>query len=134
VKLKHLSRWNKERREHALEYNKAFRSARVDVVTPFEPGSCRSVYHLYIVRVQDREQTQLALRQQNIGTGIHYPVPLHLQKAYAHLDFHVGDFPVTERVASQIVSLPIFPQISAEQIERVVGTVSDTVSRGTVVS
>jgi dTDP-4-amino-4,6-dideoxygalactose transaminase len=77
--------------------------------------------------VEQREKLQADLASQNIGTGIHYPVPLHQQKAYAHLGYRTGDFPVTERLAPHIVSLPMFPQLSREQLERVVECVNNSV-------
>jgi dTDP-4-amino-4,6-dideoxygalactose transaminase len=79
------------------------------------------------VRVQDREALQTALSEAGVGTGIHYPIPLHLQKAYAALGYKQGDFPVTERVALEIVSLPMFPQLTAEQQDLVAAKVKDFV-------
>jgi dTDP-4-amino-4,6-dideoxygalactose transaminase len=94
---------------------------------PVEASWTKGVYHLYVVRVADREALQSALAEAGIGTGIHYPIPLHLQKAYAALNYKQGDFPVTERVAAQIVSLPMFPQLSQEMQEVVVTRVKDFV-------
>ncbi len=96
------------------------------MVTPFEPEWSRAVYHLYVVRVEDRQKLLADLAGQNIGAGIHYPVPLHLQKAYAQLGYRIGDFPVTERLAPRIVSLPMFPQLSEQQVERVVAAVNNS--------
>jgi len=124
VKLKHLAKWTSQRREIARRYDEHFRESG-SVVTPFEPDWSRSVYHLYVVRVEDRQKFQADLTSQNIGTGIHYPVPLHQQKAYAHLGYRTGDFPVTERLAAQIVSLPMFPQLTEQQVERVVAAVNN---------
>jgi dTDP-4-amino-4,6-dideoxygalactose transaminase len=119
VKLRHLSEWNRKRQDAALRYDQLF--ASVDgVITPYRPDSTRSVYHLYVVRVQDREGLQKHLAESKIDTGIHYPVPLHLQKAYENFGYKRGDFPVTERIAAEIVSLPMFPQLLAEQQARVV--------------
>jgi dTDP-4-amino-4,6-dideoxygalactose transaminase len=119
VKLKHLGEWNRKRAEAARHYDRLL--SNVDgVVRPYSPDYVRAVYHLYVVRVRDREGLQKHLADANIGTGIHYPVPLHLQKAYAGLGYGPGDFPVTEKIAPEIVSLPMFPQLSAEQRERVV--------------
>jgi dTDP-4-amino-4,6-dideoxygalactose transaminase len=120
VKLKHLSVWNEQRRKLARQYNEGFAATGAAITTPFEPEYSRAVYHLYVVRVDDREGLQVELSRQNIGTGIHYPVPLHQQNAYAHLGYRTGDFPVTEKVAPQIVSLPMFPQMTTEQLEWVV--------------
>jgi dTDP-4-amino-4,6-dideoxygalactose transaminase len=95
-------------------------SATQSYLPPFEPEWAKAVYHLYVVRVPDREGLMRHLAEAGIGTGIHYPVPLHLQKAYESLGYQAGDFPVTERVAAEIVSLPMFPQLTAEQQVRVV--------------
>jgi dTDP-4-amino-4,6-dideoxygalactose transaminase len=82
------------------------------------------VYHLYVIRTEDREGMMEYLKSVGIGTGIHYPIPLHLQQAYRHLGYKKGDFPVTEKLAPQILSLPMFPQLTAEQqrfvVERIV--------------
>ncbi len=115
VKLAHLANWNASRRERAAEYNRLFESAGSPVATPFEPSWSRAVYHLYVVRTEDREGLMAYLKNAGIGTGIHYPIPLHLQKAYESLGYKTGDFPVTERVAGEIVSLPMFPQLKPEQ-------------------
>jgi dTDP-4-amino-4,6-dideoxygalactose transaminase len=73
------------------------------------------VYHLYVIRTYDRDRMMNHLKKAGIGTGIHYPIPLHLQKAYASLNYSLGDFPAAERVAAEIVSLPMFPQLTADQ-------------------
>jgi dTDP-4-amino-4,6-dideoxygalactose transaminase len=119
VKLKHLALWNELRRAAAKRYNGLF-AGNGDVVAPHEPAYSKAVYHLYVVRVQDREELQKHLAAAGIGTGIHYPVPLHQQKAYAHLGYRIGEFPVTERVAPEIVSLPMFPNLTEEKQRRVV--------------
>jgi dTDP-4-amino-4,6-dideoxygalactose transaminase len=118
VKLNHLEDWNEQRREHAQAYH-ALLDQAPGIVVPQEASWGRSVYHLYVVQVADREGLMAYLNTQNIGTGIHYPIPLHLQNAYLHLGYKEGDFPVTERVAKQIVSLPMFPQMTSTQRERV---------------
>jgi dTDP-4-amino-4,6-dideoxygalactose transaminase len=120
VKLKHLAGWNEKRRERAAEYNRLFAASEGGVQTPYEPSWSRAVYHLYVVRTQDREGMMAHLGKAGIGTGIHYPIPLHLQKAYHGLGFKAGDFPVTERVASEILSLPMFPGLRSEQLARLV--------------
>jgi dTDP-4-amino-4,6-dideoxygalactose transaminase len=123
AKLKHLGEWNRKRAEGARHYDRLL--SNVDgVVRPYCPDWARAIYHLYVVRVGDREGLQKHLAEAKIGTGIHYPVPLHLQKAYAGLGYGRGDFPVTEKIAPEIVSLPMFPQLSAEQRERVVGEIA----------
>jgi dTDP-4-amino-4,6-dideoxygalactose transaminase len=90
------------------------------LVLPYEASWSRAVYHLYVVRTADREGLMDHLKKAGIGTGIHYPIPLHLQKAYAEMNYGKGDFPVAERAAAEIVSLPMFPQLTAEQQARVV--------------
>ena len=90
------------------------------MVLPYEPLRSRAVYHLYVVRTADREGLMDHLKKVGIGTGIHYPIPLHLQKAYAAMNYRKGDFPMTEKAAAEIVSLPMFPQLTAEQQARVV--------------
>jgi dTDP-4-amino-4,6-dideoxygalactose transaminase len=96
---------------------------------PHEPESSRAVYHLYVVRVQDREGLQKHLSDAKIDTGIHYPVPLHMQKAYANRGYKLGDFPITERIAAEIVSLPMFPQLTEKQQRRVVEKVKEFASK-----
>jgi dTDP-4-amino-4,6-dideoxygalactose transaminase len=120
VKLAHLAKWNTQRRERAAEYQRLLSAAPDAVIQPYEPSWSRAVYHLYVVRTGDREGMMLHLKTAGIGTGIHYPVPLHLQKAYSSLNYRRGDFPVVEKIAAEIVSLPMFPQLTTEQQARVV--------------
>jgi dTDP-4-amino-4,6-dideoxygalactose transaminase len=114
VKLKHLADWNALRRVRAIEYNRLL-ADNADVICPYEPSWSRAVYHLYVIRVADRDGLIAHLKEAGIGTGIHYPVPLHLQKAYEHLNLTCKDFPVASRAAKEIVSLPMFPQLTAKQ-------------------
>ena len=120
VKLAHLPKWNQQRRKRSGEYNRLLSAADCGVTAPYEPCWSRAVYHLYVVRADDREGLINQLKKAGIGTGIHYPIPLHLQKAYSALNYKMGDFPVAEKAASEIVSLPMFPQLTAEQQARVV--------------
>lgn len=120
VKLSRLAQWNESRRSLALRYHELLGEDKEGIVVPRESGWTRGVYHLYVVRVEDREGLQSYLAEAGIGTGIHYPIPLHQQKAYKHLGFKTGDFPVAERVAQEIVSLPLFPQMSFGQQDEVV--------------
>ena len=114
VKLRRLSQGNAQRRERAAAYNGLL--SNLDGVTcPHEPSWSRAVYHLYVVRTPDRDGMIDHLKRAGIGTGIHYPVPLHLQQAYRSFGYQQGDFPVTERAATEILSLPMFPQLSVEQ-------------------
>jgi dTDP-4-amino-4,6-dideoxygalactose transaminase len=128
IKLRHLADWNESRREAASRYRDLFAEANGGDLPPSEPDWATGVYHLYIVRVQDRTGLIQHLAQANIGTGIHYPVPLHLQNAYKSLGYKEGDFPVSESVAAEIVSLPMFPNLLSDQQERVVREVLNFVS------
>jgi len=120
AKLAHLAKWNAQRRERADEYNRLFAAADESVVLPFEPSWSRAVYHLYVIRTADRDGLMSHLKKAAIGTGIHYPIPLHLQKAYSSMGYKAGDFPVCENIAAEIVSLPMFPQLTADQQAKVV--------------
>jgi len=120
VKLTHLAQWNEQRRERAAEYKRLFGAAGDAIRAPFEPSWSRAVYHLYVVRTHDRYGLMAFLTDNRIGAGIHYPIPLHLQKAYESLNYTTGDFPVAEKIAEEIVSLPMFPQLAAEHQARVV--------------
>jgi dTDP-4-amino-4,6-dideoxygalactose transaminase len=124
VKLQYLASWNEQRRERATEYKRLFKDAGIPIRTPNEPSWSRAVYHLYVVRTQHREEMMAHLGRAGIGTGIHYPIPLHLQKAYAHLTSLAGHLPVSEKVSAEIVSLPMFPHLTAEQQARVVAEVA----------
>ena len=133
LKLDHLSQWNSQRREKAAIYRELLSS--VDGLSlPVEPWWTRAVYHLYVIRVQDRQGLQSDLKAAGIGTGIHYPIPLHLQKAYRNLGYEQGDFPVTERVAAEILSLPMYPQLTNAEQDNVVHSVMDCLSAGRLMS
>ena len=123
VKLRHLKTWNDQRRTSAERYQKLFAGAEAAVRLPHQPEWARSVYHLYVVRVADRAQLQKRLHEVGVSTGIHYPVALHLTKAYEGLGFKVGDLPVAEKSAAQVLSLPMFPELTVSQQERVVAEV-----------
>jgi len=119
IKLPHLRKWNENRRRAAENYNYLLKEVG-SVKAPSEPEWSRGIYHLYVVRVQQRDEIQRHLGELNIGTGLHYPVPLHLQKAYEHLGYLQGDFPVTEQLARELLSLPMFPHIQKDQQAQVV--------------
>jgi dTDP-4-amino-4,6-dideoxygalactose transaminase len=122
IKLKRLPDWTEQRRAAASRYRELL--AGMDAVAlPYEPEWSKAVYHLFVVRVEDRDEFMKYLGSVNIGTGIHYPIPLHLQNAYKHLGYKQGDFPVTERVSREIVSLPMFPQLREDQQRRVASEV-----------
>jgi dTDP-4-amino-4,6-dideoxygalactose transaminase len=114
AKLAHLAKWNAQRRERAAEYCQLL-GENESITLPSEPSWSNSVYHLFVIRTSDREGLMSHLKEAGIGTGIHYPIPLHLQNAYASMNYAPGDFPVAECASSEIVSLPMFPQLTAEQ-------------------
>lgn len=112
VKLRHLEDWNAKRREAAARYRELL-SPIPGITIPYEPDWSRAVYHLYVIRTAGRDAMQKALASEGISTALHYPVPLHLQNAYAGRGYGIGAFPVTEKVTSEILSLPMFPQLDA---------------------
>ena len=118
VKLKHLDAWNASRRESARVYNRLLAGA--DLVTPYEPANCQAVYHIYAVLTANRDEVLEALRAKGIGASVHYPLPVHLQPAYAHLGLTKGRYPVAESMAEHTLSLPIYPELRLDQQEQVV--------------
>jgi dTDP-4-amino-4,6-dideoxygalactose transaminase len=120
AKLKHLPQWNERRRAIARRYDELFRSHLDGITLPYESPRTKAVYHLYVIRVKNRDQLQAHLAQADIMTQAHYPTPLHLQKAYANLGHKEGDFPVAEEAAAEILSLPMYPQLGHHQQERIV--------------
>ena len=121
VKLRHLEHWTEARRSHAAEYNRFLAGA--NVMTPGEQGNARHVYHIYAVRTKDRAELQRRLQAQGVQTGIHYPIPVHLQEAYADLGYSEGMFPHSESAAREVLSLPMYPELSNIQIEVVAAAV-----------
>jgi dTDP-4-amino-4,6-dideoxygalactose transaminase len=115
VKLRQLPAWNDLRRESARRYGELLGDLGERLILPYEPEWSRAVYHIYAVRVADRERLREHLNAEGIGTGIHYPIPLHCLKAYEHLGYRRGEFPVAEQTAAQELSLPMFPELVAEQ-------------------
>jgi len=120
AKLPYLAKWNFRRRDHAAEYRQMFKLADCGVNPPYEPTWSKPVYHLYVVRAENRELLMEHLKKAGIGTGIHYPIPLHRQKAYGSLNYQQGDFPVSEEACSTVLSLPMFPQLTMVQLKRTV--------------
>ncbi len=118
IKLRHLDEWNAGRRAAAERYRELL-SAIPSVVLPYEPETSRAAYHLYVVRVPDRDGLGEHLKSRGISTGLHYPLPVHLQECYTEWGYRRGSLPVTERVAGEILSLPMFPGLTAEQQQRV---------------
>ncbi len=123
VKLRHLEVWNASRRAVADHYNRALRDIGIHPPTRLEEAG--HVYHLYVVELPERDRARTLLHQRGIETGIHYPVPIHLQPAYSDLDQGEGTFPRTERAAKRLLSLPMFPELTVAQIERVIAGVEE---------
>lgn len=118
VKLRHLDRWTEQRRSAAAWYTEHL-SSTPTVTVPFEPMHSKAVYHLYVIRSENRELLADDLKSRGIATGLHYPLPLHLQKCYREWGYGAGSLPVTERVASEILSLPMFPGLNGDLQERI---------------
>jgi len=133
VKLKRLPNWNERRRQRAEHYCQLLGDSE-GLTLPYEPSWSKAVYHLFVIRVADREQLKDYLGTAGIGTGIHYPIPLHLQKAYAGFGYKRGDFPVTERIAAEILSLPMFPELTEEMQGRIAEQTLECLSRMVVVA
>lgn len=126
VKLPHLDSWNALRRRHAEYYNRRL-AGLPGLVTPAIAQGCESVFHLYVVQVPQRDKVQQAMREANIQTGIHYPVPIHLQAAYKDLGHRPGDFPVSEELAGKILSLPMYAELTEAQQDRVVDLLIESI-------
>jgi dTDP-4-amino-4,6-dideoxygalactose transaminase len=129
VKLQHLASGNLRRRAHALQYNQALEGLE-EVVAPIEAPYARHVYHIYAIRVQERDQIMEFLKEKGIQCGVHYPVPIHLQKAYRSLGYQEGALPISERTAMEFVSLPMFPELTEAQIAMVARGVREAVGAG----
>ena len=123
VKLRHLEAWTEQRRQVAAWYAAALDPESVR--PPKARPGCRHVYHVYVVRTDDRDRLRDVLGRQGIQTGTHYPIPVHLQAAHADLGYHAGDFPVAEQAAHEVLSLPMFPEMTREQVETVAAAVSE---------
>lgn len=115
IKLRHLNTWNEARRRHAVRY--AEQLADLPLVLPAEMPGNRHIYHLYVIQLDQREAFMDYLVRHGVQCGIHYPIPIHLQAAYRDLGYKVGDLPVTERLAPRLVSLPMFPEMTPEQVD-----------------
>ena len=117
VKLKHLDGWTDARRSRAAEYRR--RLSDTPAIAPAERPASRHVYHQYVVRVAERDAWRAALAGAGVQTAIHYPIPVHLQPAYCDLGYSRGDFPVAEQAAAEVLSLPMFPELTDEQIDSI---------------
>jgi dTDP-4-amino-4,6-dideoxygalactose transaminase len=134
IKLQHLTEWNEQRRKRASLYAELLVHCGGPAILPAAAPWAKPVYHLYVIRVEDRDGFMAKLAAHNIGTGVHYPIPLHLQKAYSHLGVREGDFPVSERLAREIVSLPMFPTLTDIEQKRVCDAVTEVLSHPVLVS
>jgi len=133
VKLRHLDQWTEARRKIVAQYNE--RLAHLDIDTPVEMPWARHVHHVYTVRSRDRDGLQAALRAEGIQTGIHYPIAVHMQPAYADLGYGAGDFPHSEAAAREVLSLPLYPELSSQSVAQVAAAVSEvTAKRSTAVT
>jgi dTDP-4-amino-4,6-dideoxygalactose transaminase len=128
AKLKHIDTWNEARRRNARLYNELLAGGN-GVTLPKEAEFAKHVYHIYAIRVRNRDAAMAALGQKEIATGIHYPVPLHLTDAYRSLGYKAGDFPVAERCANEFISLPMYPELTEEQIQYVASEIKNYLSQ-----
>ncbi|MBW2990857.1 DegT/DnrJ/EryC1/StrS family aminotransferase [Candidatus Woesearchaeota archaeon] len=126
VKLKHLPEWTRKRGESAAKYTELLKDVK-QVEPPFEEKHSKHVYYMYEIRVKNKKRDELMsfLKEKNIFAGIHYPVPLHVQQSLAYLGYKKGDFPVTEKAADEILSLPMYPELTEEQIKLVVAGIKE---------
>ena len=121
VKLPHLAEWNNDRIQHAALYEKLLLNA--PVTTPKKKPENKHIYHLYVIRAPRRDDLQAYLKSNGVNTGIHYPIPIHLQKATSSLGYKVGDLPITEKVVTEIISLPMFAELRDDEISCVANAV-----------
>jgi len=131
-KLKYLGEWVEKRRKNAEIYDKLLSGIKGEFMIPFEPEGIKHAYHLYVVRVKQRDTLLEKLNGEGISAGIHYPVPLHLLQAYKYLGKKKGDFPLSEKAAEEIISLPIYSEMTQAQIETVVGCIKNSLARVSV--
>jgi dTDP-4-amino-4,6-dideoxygalactose transaminase len=126
IKLPYLEQWNAARRSRAAFYNKLLADVP-NIVTPYVPQNVEAIYHLYVIRVTDgrRDALQAFLNYAGVATGLHYPIPVHLQPAYASLGHKPGDFPVSEQLAAQGLSLPMYPELTDDQVGYVSGKIME---------
>ena len=123
VKLRYLDEWTDRRREIATQYRQLLYNSNVQL--PCERQWAKHVYHLFVIRVNKRNDLKDYLQERGVGTQIHYPIPIHLQEAYKKLGHKAGDFPISERNAREILSLPIYPELTTEEVETVAGLITE---------
>ena len=120
VKLKYLDEWNQKRLDNAKIYNSYLKSLPINI--PVDKDYAKNVYHLYVIQVKNRDNALEFLRSKGVFASIHYPIPIHLQNAYSSLGYKKGDFPITEKYAQEIISLPMFPELEEDQIKYITET------------
>jgi dTDP-4-amino-4,6-dideoxygalactose transaminase len=123
IKLKHLDEWNMARNEVAQFYTELLKESSYKLPAHLSDSEC--VWHCYVIETPQRDRIRFALQDVGIQSAVHYPVPIHLQKAYTHLGYQSGDLPVTEALCEQCLSLPIYPELSKEKISRVASALLD---------
>jgi dTDP-4-amino-4,6-dideoxygalactose transaminase len=122
VKLDYIEHWTRQR----IEIAKLYTQRLINLVeTPFVNSNCTHVYHLYVIKTDKRDELKEFLLQKGIGTAVHYPIPPHLQKAYSHLNFKKGDFPIAEKLANQSLSLPIYPGLNNDQVNYICDSIKE---------
>jgi dTDP-4-amino-4,6-dideoxygalactose transaminase len=127
IKLPYLDQWNECRRQIANHYTQALHG--LEILTPIEAPGNRHVYHLYVIQTKQREALRQYLENRGISTGIHYPIPIHLQKVCEDYGYHNGSLPITETVTKQILSLPIYPELREEQVDKIVTEINNFFTR-----
>ncbi|MGO6880493.1 DegT/DnrJ/EryC1/StrS family aminotransferase [Rhizobium ruizarguesonis] len=125
IKLRHLEAWTEARRAHGRRYTLLL-GGSANLRTPVEIADRRHVYHVYAIRSRDRDQLQRVLSEEGIQSGLHYPIPVHLQKAHADLGYKAGDFPISEAAAREVLSLPIYPEMPAWHVDQVAAALENT--------
>ncbi|MBY5361531.1 DegT/DnrJ/EryC1/StrS family aminotransferase [Rhizobium leguminosarum] len=125
IKLRHLEVWTEARRAHGRRYSLLL-GGSANLRTPVEIADRRHVYHVYAIRSRDRDQLQRVLSEEGIQSGLHYPIPVHLQKAHADLGYKTGDFPISEAAAREVLSLPIYPEMPAWHVDQVAAALENT--------
>lgn len=124
VKMNYIEKWTEARRGTAAKYTEHLSSFNpVELVTPYHPDYVNPVYHLYIIRCKQRDELMKYLNEKGVQTGLHYPMPLHIQNAYKYRGYKNGDFPAAEKGCSEILSIPIFPEITDEQVNYICDTI-----------
>jgi len=123
VKLRHLDNWGVARRKNASLYSQLLKAVP-GVITPVEAPWAEHVYHQYTIRVRNRDRVQSVLAEQGIGATVYYPTPMHLQPVFAKLGYHDGDLPHAEQAAKEVLSLPIYAELTSEQVRRVVAAIA----------